>query len=196
MKKVKILGLIALVMVIGFFAVSCDESCDHAEDKLIENVITPATLTAEGEREIACECGEIIVESEVIPKWEALFDTYYDPLPGGNQYLRITKDRFQVNISAPANAGNDKFDFRIDSWAPDAGTHTPQSTHLTYPVVAFKVTGAAIETAGNAYTAEANTTEFVIYASLSEVAAQRRVQVCWPNGGFGATFFVKRDTAF
>jgi len=136
MKKMKILGLIALVMVIGLFAVACDGECDHAEDKLDEwEVVTAATLAAEGLREATCECGVLVEEN--IPRWEALFGTTW--WNNGSQFVKITEEKFELNVRTPTGITIEQgIDFSITDWEYT----TVEDAHgLTAPVTAFELTG-------------------------------------------------------
>ena len=180
MKKMKILGLIALVMVVGFAMVACDdtEGCDHEWG---DWEVINATLALEGERSRVCEvegCGE--EDFEKIPRWTALFNTTWRNGEGaGSQYLKITENAFQINVTAPqGNVSPDKFDFEIATWAyADAST----GHGLTGDVTAFQVTGTTKENTG----ALDDETGFKINVTVSK----SHVKIDWGSTGVsGQTF--------
>ena len=145
MKKMKVLGLIALVMVVGFAMVACDDGtdCDHEWG---EWDITPATLALEGERSRVCTvegCEE--EDFEKIPRWTALYNTTWNN--GGSQYLKITATAFQLNITTPAGITvTDKIDFEISKW--EYAELSANNGGLTGDATAFKISGVTKEKLG------------------------------------------------
>ena len=173
-EKLRILGIIAIIAVVGLAFVACDDGadCDHVWGEWIED--KAATLSAEGERHRICEeCDE--TEYEDIPKWEALFGTTWNNTnTGAGQHLRITANKFEINVTKPAtNPSGDIFNFTIDSW--EYSDSTVSGHGLTGDVIAFKLKGS-LERAG-AFTA--GTAEFDIFVTLDEGS----LRIYWSSTG-------------
>ena len=173
---ISILGIIVIAAIIGLSFIACgnddgkDDPCEHNgwEWKTTKG----ATLAEDGEEERVCEkCGEI--EKEVIPSWTVLFNTTWNnSLTGGGQWLRITENAYQINVTQPANNNHpDKFDFTINSWAK---TEADKTAHgLGANVVALKLIGSAQVT--GTFTAN---TEFDVYVST---ASNGNLRVYWTS---------------
>ena len=109
-EKIKFLGIIALVAMIGFSMAACDfDDCEHEW-----NVLDPATFTVDGEQEcILCFIKEAIPafgQTAFYGVWvsnDALPDT--TPIP---QTLTISADK--LLISTPANTQT--LDYTITAW--------------------------------------------------------------------------------
>jgi len=177
MKTMKILGLIVIVMAIGFTMTSCEDPCENGcSYRWTPTAGNEPEMFIIGEESGSCkDCGKKSDPETRKAIFPGVFGKY-DAIGIANQSVTISRDLFRIERTGGTAS---YFNVVISDWELAAPADVPDSYEAGY-----KLTGT-VTAAGNFNTGGANTVRFFLTAD------GKGLRIRWQNGSLSEASYTR-----